>query len=122
MLVLLSYHVLNQSSIEKQKKFKIIEVLIDRGKYVCYTTDSSINLNYKNKEGDDMGFNYAKLLGKIVEIFGTQRRFAEAMGLSERTISLKLNGKMGWKQAEIVKASSVLSIPENSIVEYFFTR
>lgn len=69
-----------------------------------------------------MAFNYAKLLGKIVEIFGTQRRFAEAMGLSERTISLKLNGKMGWKQAEIVKASSVLSIPENSIVEYFFTR
>lgn len=69
-----------------------------------------------------MAFNYAKLLGKIVEIFGTQRKFAEAMGLSERTISLKLNGKMGWKQAEIVKASSVLSIPENSIVEYFFTR
>lgn len=69
-----------------------------------------------------MAFNYAKLLGKIVEIFGTQRRFAEAMGLSERTISLKLNGKMGWKQTEIVKASSVLSIPENSIVEYFFTR
>lgn len=69
-----------------------------------------------------MAFNYAKLLGKIVEIFGTQRKFAEAMGLSERTISLKLNGKMGWKQAEIVKESSVLSIPENSIVEYFFTR
>ena len=42
-----------------------------------------------------MAFNYAKLLGKIVEIFGTQRKFAEAMGLSERTISLKLNGKMG---------------------------
>ena len=67
-----------------------------------------------------MAFNYAKLLGKIVEVFGTQSRFAEAMGLSERTVSLKLNGKIGWKQVEIVKASSILSIPESAIVEYFF--
>lgn len=32
-------------------------------------------------------FQYSKLKGKIVEIFGSQKKFAEAMGLSERTIS-----------------------------------
>lgn len=39
-----------------------------------------------------MPYNYAKLLGRIVEVVGTQGKFANRMGLSERTISRKLNG------------------------------
>ena len=50
-----------------------------------------------------MPYNYAKLLGRIVEVVGTQGKFANRMGLSERTISRKLNGKVGWKQAEILR-------------------
>jgi hypothetical protein len=38
-----------------------------------------------------MEFDYSKLNGRIVEIFGTQLNFSVAMGLSERSISLKLN-------------------------------
>lgn len=48
-----------------------------------------------------MAFNYDKLKGKIVEFFGSQYRFAEAMGWSERTLSLKLNGNVPWKQTDI---------------------
>ena len=67
-----------------------------------------------------MAFNYSKLLGRIVEICGTQANFAEAMSLSERTISLKLNNKINWKQSEIEQACSVLQIPYCDIPAYFF--
>ena len=50
-----------------------------------------------------MAFDYSKLRGKIVEIFGTQSCFAVAMGWSERTLSLKLNGLRTWKQPDICK-------------------
>lgn len=67
-----------------------------------------------------MPYNYSKLLGRIVEKVGTQSAFADKMELSERTISLKLNGKVGWKQSEIAKACSVLEIHETEIPAYFF--
>lgn len=68
-----------------------------------------------------MAFNYSKLTGRIVEVFGTQFRFSEAMGLSERTISLKLNSKVEWKQGEISKACTLLGIGIEEIPVYFFT-
>ena len=67
-----------------------------------------------------MAYDYNKLLGRIVEKCGTQSRFAEAMGLSERSVSLKLNGKVGWKQKEIVKACEVLDISTDDLCKYFF--
>lgn len=67
-----------------------------------------------------MPYNYSKLLGRIVEKVGTQSNFADHMGLSERSISLKLNGKVGWKQSEIAKACEVLSIKDEEIPAYFF--
>lgn len=68
-----------------------------------------------------MIFNYAKLNGRIVEICGTQSEFAQLMGLSERSISLKLNNKLGFKQSEIVKALNVLKLGTHDIRVYFFT-
>lgn len=67
-----------------------------------------------------MPFNYSKLNGKIVEVCGTQARFSEVMRLSERTISLKLNGKIEWKQSEIISACQILGISDGDIPEYFF--
>lgn len=67
-----------------------------------------------------MPYDYAKLLGKIVEKYGTQYRFADAIGLSERTLSLKMGGKVGWKQDEIAKACELLCINEREIHKYFF--
>ena len=55
-----------------------------------------------------MAYDYAKLNGKIVEKCGTQAVLAERMGLSERTISLKLNNKVAFKQPEIQKALPIL--------------
>lgn len=67
-----------------------------------------------------MPYNYSKLLGRIVEKVGTQSNFADKVGLSERSVSLKLNGKVGWKQSEIAKACEVLAICDNEIPDYFF--
>ncbi len=68
-----------------------------------------------------MAFNYNKLKGRIIEIFGSQYEFAKAINWSERTLSLKLNGKVPWKQSDILKAVSLLKLTENDIQEYFFT-
>lgn len=67
-----------------------------------------------------MSYDYSSLLGKIVEKYGTQYNFAIAMGLSERSISLKLNGKVPWKDDEIYKASTILGIKLEDISRYFF--
>ena len=40
--------------------------------------------------------------------------------LSERSISLKMNGKVQWKQSEICKACTILQIDNANIPEYFF--
>lgn len=68
-----------------------------------------------------MPYDYAKLLGLITEKFQTQARFSTAIGLSERSVSLKLNGKKGWKQQEIARACQLLGIQHDRIPDYFFT-
>lgn len=67
-----------------------------------------------------MAYDYKKLNGKIIEVCGTQAVFAEKMGLSERTISLKLNNKISWKQTEIQKAIEILGLSDEDIQFYFF--
>ena len=65
-------------------------------------------------------YDYARLKGKIAEICGTHTIFAQKMGLSARTISLKLNNKVTFKQSEIQKAVNILGISDKEIQDYFF--
>lgn len=67
-----------------------------------------------------MAFDYSKLLGRIVEVYGTQANFSDAMKLSERSVSLKLNNKARWKDTEITIASQLLEIDAEEIPKYFF--
>ncbi|MCD8825392.1 DUF739 family protein [Staphylococcus gallinarum] len=67
-----------------------------------------------------MNYDYSSLNGKIVEKYGTQYNFAIAMGLSERSLSLKLNNKVSWKDKDIEKASNLLDIPLENMHKYFF--
>lgn len=68
-----------------------------------------------------MAFNYSKLKGRIIEKYGSQIAFAKAMGWSERTLSLKMNGKVSWKQVDICNAVNLLGLSKNDIQDYFFT-
>ena len=68
-----------------------------------------------------MAFDYSKLSGKIVEVFGTRRKFAEAMDWSERTLSLKMNSRRAWRQSDICRAINLLGLNDEDIPSYFFT-
>lgn len=64
--------------------------------------------------------SYAKLRGKIVEVFRTQSAFAKAMGMNTATVNSKLNNKSQWTADEITKACELLNIPLSEAHEYFF--
>lgn len=68
-----------------------------------------------------MRFDYSKLLDRIIEVYTTQYMFAREMGLSERTVSLKLNNKVRWKDTEIFKVVELLNLNPDDIKDYFFT-
>lgn len=70
-----------------------------------------------------MQYNYGKLLQRIKDVYETQKNFAKKMGLSEHSISRKLNNEMPWSQKDMLKASEVLEFENGtaSIPEYFFT-
>lgn len=67
-----------------------------------------------------MELNYGKLKGRIVEKFGTQKNFVKAINRSERTVSLKLSGKIDFTQGDILIWCNALDIELIEIPSYFF--
>ena len=65
-------------------------------------------------------FDLSKLRGKIREVFGTEEKWAKAMGFSNFTQNSKLNGKSYFKSNEIIKCCDLLHIDYNDIPTYFF--
>lgn len=64
--------------------------------------------------------DYRALRGKIIEKFGTIKRFSEAIGLSYPTVLGKLAGATDWTKKEILEASELLEIKTKDIPKYFF--
>lgn len=81
----------------------------------------AVQKHEQKKGGVTMSFDYSKFKGKIKENYDTQERFAKALGVSERTLSLKLNNKIAFNQLEIQKILDLLEIDEKEIPKYFFT-
>ena len=52
--------------------------------------------------------------------YGTQKAFAEAMGMNVTTLNLKLNDKTVWTVPEIEKACKLLNFSTSEIATYFF--
>lgn len=63
---------------------------------------------------------YRKLRARIMELFGTQGDFADAMDMGRITLNTKLNGKSDWTASEIVKACELLEIELSEAWLYFF--
>lgn len=63
---------------------------------------------------------FGRLREQIKVVFGTQKAFADAMGMNVATLSGKLNSKTTWTLAEIDKVCDILKIPTSEIQEYFF--
>ena len=75
-------------------------------------------------KGETLLFDYSKLIGRIVEKFGSRKAFAKASGISENCMSRKLLGKGGITTNDIVKMSKpeFLDIDAKDIPAYFFTQ
>ncbi len=68
-----------------------------------------------------MPYTYNKLRGRIVEKFGSQDKFAEAINLSRNSVSKKMNCQSGFSQNDIVVWSALLDIEPIEYGEYFFS-
>ena len=68
-----------------------------------------------------MAFNYSKLRGKIKEVYGTQDKFAKALGIGRVSLSQRLNNILDFSQAEIHISCNILGIKKEEIPLYFFT-
>lgn len=69
-----------------------------------------------------MEFDFSKLRGLIKEKFGSDAKFAQAMGLSSSGMSGRLNNKVPWRTEEIPRACDLLGIPAELVAVYFFTQ
>lgn len=67
-----------------------------------------------------MPYNYNKLRGRIIEIYGSQAKFASALGISYVTVSRKMNGNAGFSQKDMKKWGEMLQISETEFGAYFF--
>lgn len=68
-----------------------------------------------------MPYTYNKLKGRIIEMYGTQKRFAEKLGVSKNSVSKKMNCKTEFSQADIIQWSMLLNLQKDEYGEYFFT-
>ena len=68
-----------------------------------------------------MSFDYRKLRGRIREKYGTEQKFAAAMGMGRVTLSAKLNNDGDFTRNQMLKAAQLLELDASQIPEYFFT-
>lgn len=68
-----------------------------------------------------MEFDYSALRGKIREQFGTERNFANAIGMNPSTLSQKLSNKLEFSQQDIMDCLKALHMGSDYIEPYFFT-
>ena len=61
-----------------------------------------------------------KLKEKIESVYGTQRNFAKACGVSEASVSRFVAGSRAWRGETVIKAAKLLGISGDEIDVYFF--
>ena len=67
-----------------------------------------------------MAYKTDKLEARIVEKFGTQKAFAQAIGASRSAVCRYIKEGRDWRGSTLIKAIRVLEIPEDEIEAYFF--
>ena len=75
----------------------------------------------KNGGERNLPYTYNKLRGRIIEKFGSQEKFAEKIGISKNSLSLKMTGKTGISQLDIERWSELLDIDKTEFSDYYFT-
>ena len=70
-----------------------------------------------------MQFDHSKLLGRIIEKFGSQKALCAQIGWTESKLSARLNNLVQFDADEMymLAAPDVLDIPAEEIPAYFFS-
>lgn len=66
--------------------------------------------------------NTQRLLDRIRELGLKQGSLAEALGIKQSTLSLKINNKRPFFLTEAVKLADLLGIPDEEFGLYFFAK
>lgn len=61
-----------------------------------------------------------KLKGRIIEKFGSQKAFAEAVGIHEATLCRILRNGREFKGSQLIATMRLLDIPAEEVDSYFF--
>lgn len=67
-------------------------------------------------------FNHSRLKGRIIEKFGSQKAFAQKIGMPEVTLCRRLKGNFYFSQEEIYVVANALGISMTELDKYFFTK
>lgn len=67
-----------------------------------------------------MEFENKNIEERIRSRFGTHKKFASAIGISESSLSRYLKGKNEWDSEAMIKAIRALKIPIKDVESYFF--
>lgn len=66
-------------------------------------------------------YDYSKLKGRIRECFSTQAEFAQKLGISDASLSYKLNNKTVFDQDQIQNSIEIFNLTPKETMDYFFT-
>lgn len=66
-------------------------------------------------------YDYSKLKGRIKERFLTQSEFAKKLGISDASLSYKLNNKTVFDQDQIQDSIEIFDLTAQETMDYFFT-
>lgn len=69
-----------------------------------------------------MQYAYKKLRGRIKEVFGTQKAFAAALGVSQNCVTKKLMCKWEFSQSDVERWAKFLNIDRQEYGEFFYMR
>ncbi len=106
-----------------QKSSEISKFTVDKSQLLGYThvvVEKITTLQQKGGEHKMPEMDYSRLRGRIVECGLTQKECAEKIGVSEGQLNRKLAGEFAFRQDEISRICTLLSIPNNKIGHYFF--
>ncbi len=67
-----------------------------------------------------MSFNFKRLRGRIIEKYGSQAEFSKVLGISQNSLSKKMNSKTRFSSDDIVRITKLLNISNSEITSYFF--
>jgi hypothetical protein len=65
-------------------------------------------------------YDYSRLLGRVIEKYGSRADFAVALGVTPQTVCNKFTGRTPFTQFDITRWADTLGIQPNEYYDYFF--